>query len=431
MLKILWLVLAAVILVGVSFFSLSDDIFQKVSIATSEPVEQIIAPVTFHATAQTSKENSFQTTVHTSIIENSANTESSIQKIGASTSEYSTLINTEYVSQNDLQYGQSSDDSGKKDHNSADTSHITTLPIANIASKRYIHYTPNFEFLIPSGWYAIQGSNNNKALFMPTNQNMNNGTDNFVIVMSVRNLSEAATTPESLYNDCINELSYKIVNGIPIREKRSTCNDHNYEGYSFVKNSKIITIAYITLPQGDKFKENDYEKLVSTLKVDDPSPVKDIWRHANGFQIYHKKILTPDSELEMKYYSVSQIDEFTVDLESKQIMLVVSESKDLGSTIIPVSELFVKPYAIIVDGNKSDGVLIKDETEGISEMFVLYKKGTHTIKISGGELVPTLVAKSFGTPEPTKSNPNTQQFSVTDFRDAVYGWIQSIHDLFK
>jgi hypothetical protein len=133
----------------------------------------------------------------------------------------------------------------------------------------------------------------------------------------------------------------------------------------------------------------------------------------------------------MKYYSVSQIDEFVVDLKNKQIMLTVSESKNLGSIIIPISELFVKPYVIFVDGNESDGVLIKDETEGISEMFVLYKKGTHTIKISGNDLVPTLASKPLETSELTKNNPNTQQSSTTNnFKDAIYGWIRSIQDLF-
>jgi hypothetical protein len=214
--------------------------------------------------------------------------------------------------------------------------------------------------------------------------------------------------------------------------KKSVCDDHNYEGYSFVEDKKIVTIAYITLPQGDRLKESDYEKLVSTLKVDDPSPVKDTWRQTNGFQIYHEKIPTADSELDIKYYSVSHIDEFTVDLENKQIMLSVSESKDLGSVIIPISEIFVRPYDIVLDGSKTDGVLIKDETDGISEIFVFYKKGTHTITISGAELVPTLISKQLSTPEPAKSSTDTQPPSPTNsYRDIIYGWIQSIYNLFN
>lgn len=378
------LVLGTIVIVGIVFFSFLEDTSQ-ISTLTYEPVEQLISQVAFYLTSQESKIELSQTAIQTNPIENAVNTNLLIQKANAITHD-----------QKDFEHNDTSDDSVEKFRDSLETSYGDDLPIADVISEKYTHDTLGFEFLIPSGWYAVQGSNPNGVLFMHANQNMTNEAPDFVIAMSIRNLSESATPSESLYNDCVNVLSYKIMNEIPIREKRSTCDDYDYKAYSFIKDKKIITIAYITLPPGDEFKEKDFEKLVSTLKADNPSPIKDTWRQANGFQIYNEKISEDILELELKYYSVSQVDKFTVDLENKQIALTVKESDNLGSTIIPISELFVKPYTTIVDGSKQEVVLIDDEMTGITEIFVPYKKGTHTIKISGSETVSTLASKSGG-----------------------------------
>ncbi len=303
------------------------------------------------------------------------------------------------------------DDSVKEFRDSVDTFYVGDLQIAKGFSGKYIHNNLGFEFLIPSGWYAVSASDDT-VLFLPTtNQTLSIDTfPDFSIMMSTRDTSEVATPSESSdseNNDCIDNVSYKMMNKIPIREYASTCNDTYTKSYTFVKNGKIVSMGYLTTQLDDKFKENDFEKLVSTLKVDNPTPIKDIWRQANNFQIYNKKISTGNSELEIKYYSTSQIDKFEVDLKNKQIMITVNESAYLGSTIIPISEFFVKPYSVIVDGKKNEVDLTDDEIEGITEISANYEKGTHTIKISGNALVSDLVPKSSDTAEPTKSDSNT------------------------
>lgn len=392
MVKNLGLVLGTIVIAGIVFFSLGTP---QMSTPVYKPAEQLIPQDTLHVTFQSKMELS-QIVRQTNPIENSNNTNLLIQKANAITSDQSTLLDTKFIFQNESKYNDTSDNSVEKFRDSLETFYGDSLPVANAVSEKYIHDTLGFEFLIPSGWYAMQGSNPNRVLFMPTNQTMTNETHDFVIAMSIRNLSESATPSESLYNDCVNVLSYKIMNETPVREKSSTCNDHNYKAYSFVKDKKIITIAYITLPPGDEFKEKDFEKLVSTLKVDNPSPIMDTWRQANGFQIYNKKFSEDNLKFEVKYYTVSQVDEFTIDLKNKQIMVTVNESDNVGSIIIPISELFVEPYTTTVDGSNQDVVLIDDKTTGITEIFVPYKKGTHTIKISGNEIVSTLASKSGG-----------------------------------
>jgi hypothetical protein len=301
------------------------------------------------------------------------------------------------------------DESVKKFRDSVNTFYVGDLQIAKGFSGKYIDDALGFEFLIPSGWYAVQGIVSDAVLFLPTT-NVNMTMPDFSIVMSTRDESKISIPSESSddkNNDCIDDISYKILNTIPIRERSSLCNDNNFKGYSFVKNGKIVSIGYQSNQLGDEFRVKDFEKLVSTLKVDNPSPIKDAWRQANDFQIYHKKISNTDSELEIKYYSTSQVDKFTVDLKNKQIMLTVNESENVGSTIIPISKFFVKPYSIIVDGKKNELDLTEDEIEGITEISVNYEKGTHTIKISGNDLVSDLVLKSSDISEPAKSDSDT------------------------
>lgn len=283
---------------------------------------------------------------------------------------------------------------------------------------KYANENPNFEFTMPEGWFGIRLEHTpNMILIIPGQQSYfdNIETSPFTVVAGTITKSEISSSYQDAMQqeiNCKSLVTYHFLNKIPVREVNESCAKEISKTYWIaLQNDKFLRVG-INEKSPSQDNEKNFAKLITTLQVDSPLPIKQNWRKAINYDTYTKNVtLDGKKPIVLEYQSDSKISEFNYDSKIGQIILTLTENDKTGGISIPISKIIQKPYQVTVDGKIIEFDLIDDQIEGITEMVFDYQKGTHTVKITGSQLTSS--------PIPTNVEVKTKEQLMKERTDKI------------
>ena len=252
---------------------------------------------------------------------------------------------------------------------------------------KYSNQQFGFELTLPAGWKGFENPGINSTTF---HANPYNGIDaqpaSLHIIVDAFNQLEMSTCLEETHTYTS---SIVTVNGMPA--VKCVFNFNQFETYYF-KNSEhnymieldaTHYIAYSDTPSFDAYM-NQMRSILGTLKIDnavDPQSESD----SASLTSHVERLHLPDKDIDIAFDSSSDISAVNFDESGKRLQFRVSGTEGtLGTTVLHIGSLLKGPYVVTFDGRP----ITNFTTSNDGTITLRYHHSSHTISVSGAEVVP-------------------------------------------
>ncbi|NOJ27125.1 MAG: hypothetical protein DA330_03845 [Nitrososphaera sp.] len=260
---------------------------------------------------------------------------------------------------------------------------------------------------LPEGWEGLTlGSN---LISYPGGLNFGDEEDPASITVLILN-REAIFDPSNLENNtadvdsCVNSSAeYTTLNGMNTIHLIHDCNGSTGQSksdtYAVITDDNLIIVSYsATSAQNYDEYSDDFASVLESLRIPNSENFRDALASILDLKTTVHKVELKDTQAEVKIVSSSDVSNFALITEKKQISFDIDNSKTANTvTQISIQDVLEGPHTVMVDGSEAKDVLfIGDRTTGERIIQINTDNKAHEITIIGTKVVPEFSIATIG-----------------------------------